>query len=136
MIHSFLAPTFIIGILCYFVYKIFALYARRRERLLFIEKLSEISLPNRFPAADLPEWSPADNSRFIALRIALTLCGMGLGLLIGYLLPSHDGNYSELLCTACMLFFGGLGTLAAFILEYKVFSGSGRRYPTDPERKA
>ncbi len=132
MIHSFLAPTFIIGILCYFFYKLFALYARRKERILFIEKMKDFNLSSPCIFPQLPEYS-SGNNKFVPLHIALTLSGMGFGLILGFLLSSYgldplsplsSNKDREIIYTASMLFFGGLGLLISFILEYKVFSKS------------
>ncbi len=123
---DFLTPPLVIGICVYGIYKLFELYARRRERIMLIEKLGNI------PSDDfsLPSFSNFRLSSYSALKGGCLLVGLGLGLLMGYIIcASTIENYvanlgswenkeiSGIIYGACVLLFGGIGLLTAFIIE-------------------
>ena len=117
-----LFPAIIVLGIAYAIYKLFELYARRKERIMMIEKLS-IGDSGIAPP-DIAKWfsPPTSNSSFGALRIGLLLTGIGLGLGITVIL-----NYCmdiqryerEVLYLASMLLFGGLGLTIAYLIEQK-----------------
>lgn len=121
-----MVPT-IMGIIAFFTYKIFELFARRRERILLIEKLTYTELTGNIKADELQ----MANNNFNALKLGCLLVGIGLGLLIGFIIcmlsipnsiePTyHLKQTMGIVYGSCTLIFGGLGLLIAFIIELKL----------------
>jgi hypothetical protein len=110
---------------------LFELFAHRKERLIMIEKFGSGFDPsmvqNKFT---FPEKS---QPMFGTLKIACLLLGVGLGLLVGFLVSQSfglnilmDGNNSYyiresvgVIYGASVMLFGGFGLLVAFILEMR-----------------
>lgn len=128
---DFIMVPVIVATIVLGIYKLFELFARRRERLALIEKLSEIkNLP--IDGFSLPNYS---NYKFSsgALKGGCLLVGLGLGLLIGFFIcyatfPNYIQNFkdweyrqiSSLIYGACILLFGGIGLITAFVIELKM----------------
>ena len=129
-----LTIAFVTGICVYGFYKLIELFVRRRERLLLVEKLSGIESPE---GIKLPSLYDGENmGRFMALRAGALIAGLGLGLLVGYIIATctmpenyealtHDAyhrllNMVDVLYGASTLLFGGLGLLIAFVVEWKM----------------
>lgn len=119
------------------LYKVIQLYATRRERILYIEKMTSIPSIAGEGGAPMPAlpWATSDRmSRFTALRWSLLLIGLGLGMLVAFFtalainpdIAIEPWNVAEeygIILGASMLFFGGLGLLISFLIE----SRAGRR---------
>jgi hypothetical protein len=131
---DFITQPLTVGIIFYFVYMTFELFARRKERLLLIEKIGQnIStmdqslLGNQFHSLipSIPKKS------FTGLRIGCLFIGIGLGLLIGlflnlfirscnYELSSWEINsFNSVAYGASVLLFGGLGLIISYHVENK-----------------
>ena len=121
----------IVGIISATIYYLFELFARRRERLALIEKLTEIkNLGQVEGRIDLNFGKSSDFSSW-GLRGGCLLVGLGLGLLIGFLIVNVFGlidfsNYRQddirvVVFGGSLFLFGGLGLLIAFVLEMKYF---------------
>ncbi len=139
--QNVLVPIFIVGIITLGIYRLFELFVRRKERMSIIDKLqnnvdpsvfaNKFSLPllNR-PEVKLPSSWP--------LRASLLLVGVGLGLLVGFFMEfsltnsmqpafaSYDWNVQNnisdsvaIIYLASVSLFGGLGLLAAYLIEQK-----------------
>lgn len=119
----FIALVFIMGF--YFFYKVLELYARRKERILIVEKLSAMD------CGKIPEFPLQPQTGSASLKGACLLMGLGIGMLFGYMLvllaldPTGMGgyNYNEMKSTiviASILIFGGGGLLTAFFAERKL----------------
>lgn len=121
--------VFVLGIIIYGTYKLFELFVRRRERLALIEKLGDSSSVNLQECKlYLPQ---SDSSLFTALKLGSLFSGMGIGILIGFFICNSfiegyaTGNnltwniqkQSDIVYGSCMLLFGGLGLLVAFVFE-------------------
>ncbi len=132
---DFISVPLTVGIVAFAFYKLIELYVRKKERLLIIEKLSQLenanvenfNLSGIFGGKNLP-WN-----QFISLRIGCLLMGLGLGLLIGFLIvnasipmSSHiqdSWNTRELMSIvygSSTLLFGGIGLVAGFVIERKL----------------
>lgn len=129
---DFIMVPLILGIITLGVYKIFELFACRRERMALIEKLGEkisnAALDEKF---SLPVYN---RSSFSALKGGFLMLGIGLGLLIGFLISaSAIPNYVSqndlswntrqmvgIIYGSCVLLFGGAGLLAAFLVENNI----------------
>ena len=113
-------------------YKLFELFVCKKERLLIIEKMGEKFTPDmlehKFSFSSIGKFSLS------ALKFGCLFMGLGLGLLIGYLIctatlegyaemESFNRNMREtssVVYSACILLFGGLGLLTAFLIELKI----------------
>ncbi len=127
---DFITIPLVVGIITLGIYKLFELFARKKERLSIIEKLGDkldisvmqqkVSLPVRVEG----------QFNFGTLKVASLLLGVGLGLLIGYFIciysvagyHSQEWNYTVsqsigVVYGASVLLFGGLGLLVAFLVE-------------------
>ena len=137
-----LTVIFVIGFCVLGTYKLFELYAKRKERILMIEKLAHL-----FENEDdkekplkikLPFISSNDlNFGYWPLRISLLLMGIGAGCLVAFFIqiisyinitPRID-SYRDwvrpirelvtLVNFASISLFGGAGLLAAYLIEQK-----------------
>jgi hypothetical protein len=129
---DFIVAPAITGIITYGTYKLFELFVCRRERLSIIEKLSDnqfLPAPGSF---SLPDYAQPRIS-YGALKGGSLLVGVGLGLIIGYIIctasipeyldPKRSWYPSEIISIvygSCVLIFGGIGLLTAFLLELKL----------------
>lgn len=128
---DFISIPLVVGIVTLGIYKLFELIIRRKERLTIIEKMGDKFEPsmieNKF---SFPERK--GNPMFGTLKIACLLLGIGLGLLVGYLicfntvygynsmnLQNNAYEVSGIIYGASVLLFGGLGLLVAFFVEMK-----------------
>lgn len=139
---SYITGWIIVGIVTLGIYKLFELFVGKKERLTIIEKLGDkldvSMLGNRFNL-------PMSNSpmSFSALKLGSLLLGMGLGLLVGYIIcastvpdyfTEHNWRINELtslIYGANVLLFGGLGLVVAFIVELKIFQKSKKSNTRD-----
>lgn len=126
---DFLVGPIVVATLCYFLYKILQLYGCRRERIMMIEKLE--LLPKNCEISGLNYGS--SDFRFVSLRWGAIIFGLGLGMLVAYLISMlnvstmyADGynyilnNAIEVVYAACTLLGGGLGLLTAFFVELRL----------------
>ena len=126
---EFLLPTTIVLGISYTIYKLFELFARRKERMTLIEKIN--SCEGISPSLKVPDLFLSSIPKFGALRIGLMLTGLGLGLaiaiILNYLIDWQNmvnagklpNQYGEILYFALMLLFGGLGLTKAYMVEQK-----------------
>jgi len=129
---DFIMIPLVVGIITLGIYKLFELFARRKERLALIEKLGEkidISMfENKF---SFPKFKTG-GSMYGTLKVACLLLGVGLGLLVGFFICQYylvnTGNsefynniweLANVVYGACTLLFGGLGLMVAFLIELK-----------------
>ncbi len=129
---SDLTPALVLAVIGLTMYKIVELFARRKERLELIQKLSG---NNTNLNANL---SFNNSNPFSSLKIGLLLVGVGLGCLIGIIIQTtctdslsfqfdklNEGvreNIDELVGTiyfACISTFGGIGLVTAYLIERK-----------------
>lgn len=99
------------------MYKLFELFAGRKERMMLIEKLSDKLTPELLGKG--PMYLPT-NLSFSGLRLGCLLIGLGLGLLVGFFIVDvalriHDA--SSVVYGACVLLFGGAGLLVSYLIE-------------------
>jgi hypothetical protein len=128
---DFLVAPLVVGIICYFTYMVFELFARKSERMKIIEKMGENFSPIDTSAVgmQLSSLLPSfPKKSFSALRFGALLTGLGFGLIVGLLLALFLKDYYHLvgnreidsICyCASLLLFGGLGLLIAYIVEKK-----------------
>lgn len=133
MMDFIMAPA-LFGIVTLGIYKFSELIICRRERLNIIEKMGEKLSPEMLEnKINLPS---VGNVSFSALKFGCLFMGLGLGLLIGYLICTMTlEGYAEIgserfgrnlretisvVYGACVLLFGGIGLLTAFLIELKI----------------
>lgn len=112
------------------IYKLFELFARRKERMMLIEKLENLSAEN---LPDKLSMLTSGSSSAGALRLGCLLLGVGLGLLTGFgivygMVPDYmQGgeiawqvrNTVSIIYGASTLLGGGLGLVISYIIELK-----------------
>ena len=131
MVEAIMVPA-VCGIFIFGFLKLFELFVCKKERLLIIEKMGEKFTPDmlehKFSFSSIGKFSSS------ALKFGCLFMGLGLGLLIGYLIctttlegyaemGSDRFNYREtssIVYGAFILLFGGLGLLTAFLIELKI----------------
>ncbi len=129
-----LESIFIVWIVFYYTYRLIGLFARRRERMLMIEKMNVAE-----GKMELPGY-PSEGRSFTGLRLGCLLIGVGLGLLIGLFVNAmfvhanyeiDDWRMYETAYGACVLLFGGIGLLVSYPLERKLMNrdASSQSYP-------
>jgi hypothetical protein len=127
---DFITIPLVVGMITLGIYKLFELFVKKKERLTIIEKLGDkldvsvmqtkLSLPVRIEG----------QFNFGTLKVACLLLGIGFGLLVGYFIclntvPGFNSdNFNNnayqaagVIYGASVLLFGGLGLLAAFMVE-------------------
>ena len=130
---DFITAPLIVGIITLGIYKLFELFACRRERITLIEKLGEkmsqtdLELNGKIC---LPDFNRPQLS-FGALKGGCLFLGVGLGLLVGFILSyvsfspydldRLDRGYTRemvgVIYGSCTLLFGGAGLVASFLIE-------------------
>lgn len=129
-------PIFIVGFICYFIYLIFELFARRVERKMLIEKLDPKDLPDfaktgysTFISAPL---SNEQSKSYRMLRLGMIFAGLGFGLLVTGLLTifyikemqEEYYNYHRVLDTfvssGCVVLSTAIFVLVGFVIEYRL----------------
>lgn len=118
------------------IYKVVELFVRKRERLMLISKLTEIS---NVDFKGIKFYS--SGNKFTALRVGCLMLGVGLGFLIGFFLNFviTEGNYEEfcnwqyydkvggIIYVACICIFGGIGLLVSYCTERKVENSENKK---------
>ena len=133
MVEAIMVPA-VCGMFIFGFLKLFELFVCKKERLLIIEKMGEKFTPDMLEHKI--NFSSIGKFSSSALKFGCLFMGLGLGLLIGYLICSTtlEGytnmgdvrlNYNmretiSIIYGACILLFGGLGLLIAFLVELKI----------------
>ncbi|MCL2097499.1 MAG: hypothetical protein FWH23_01900 [Bacteroidales bacterium] len=101
-------------------YCIIELFVHRRERLMLIDKLSQ---NQSFDLSKLNSFQGSDGI-FSGLKIGCLLCGLGLGFLTTFILNiafqyaiDNSFHLRGTLSIACVLTFGGIGLIVAYLIE-------------------
>ncbi len=127
---EFITIPLVVGICVAGTYGLFELFARRKERLTLIEKMSDKM--DRVPfdgKLGLPSYFKGIS--FSALKIGFLMAGIGLGILIGFFLniafseAIRNGNWNNremysAVYGASVLLCGGIGLIIAFLIEMKM----------------
>lgn len=132
---DFISVPLVVGICIAGVYGLFELFVRKKERLAIIEKIGDKIDASAF---GLPAYSGIPRLSFSALKAGCLLTGVGLGLLIGFIIVTsismssnmsymndswqgwYRGEITGTVYGASVLLFGGLGLIIAFIVELKI----------------
>ena len=131
MIEAIMVPA-VCGMFIFGFLKLFELFVCKKERLLIIEKMGDKFTPDMLEHKI--NFSSVGKFSSTALKFGCLFMGLGLGLLIGYLICSTTlEGYAEMesfnrsmretvsiIYGACILLFGGIGLLTAFLVELKI----------------
>ena len=125
---DFIMVPLIVGIVCAGIYGLFELFVRKKERLAIIEKIGDKLDPSADVKIGLPRLSA--NFSFSSLKAGCLLAGVGLGVLVGFIISVSTTNYDlknwgerEMVSSiygASVLLFGGIGLIIAFLVEMKI----------------
>ena len=130
---DFIMVPVVCGIFVLGFYKLFELFVCKKERLAIIEKIGEKFSPDMLE--NKINLSSVGNLSFSALKFGCLFMGLGLGLLMAYLIctttienyatPNADWGWEvrqtvSVIYGACVLLFGGIGLLSAFLVELKI----------------
>lgn len=127
---GYVTAWIVVSIITLGIYKLFELFVGKKERLAMIEKWGD----RRDVSASDPAFPAGTSfmSSFSALRLGCLLLGMGVGFLTGYLIcattvpgyfTDHTRGMNELtslIYGGSVLIFGGLGLVAAFMVELRI----------------
>ncbi len=126
---DFIMAPLIVGIVCAGTYGLFELFARRKERMAIIEKIGD-KLDTTAFEDQLCSFNYLRNFSFSSLKLGCLLTGIGLGLLVGFiidtsLLSYHGADWYryDIAATtngASVLLFGGISLIIAFLVELKM----------------
>lgn len=129
---DFISAPLIVGIACASVYGLFELFVRRKERLAIIEKMGD-KLDASFFEGKLGLPNYMTRFSFSSLKAGCLLAGIGLGLLVGFIINTslafnssfyedewYRGEMAGTAYGASVLLFGGIGLIVAFIVEMKM----------------
>ena len=131
MFEAIMVPA-VCGMFIFGFLKLFELFVCKKERLLIIEKMGDKFTPDMLEHKI--NFSSVGKFSSTALKFGCLFMGLGLGLLIGYLICSTTlEGYAEMesfnrsmretvsiIYGACILLFGGIGLLTAFLVELKI----------------
>lgn len=136
---DFISIPLVVGICIAGVYGLFELIVRKKERLAIIEKIGDKLDASAFEGKlGLPTYGGLSRVSFSALKAGCLLAGIGLGLLVGFIISTtfamstnmtymgddwqgwYRGEITGTVYGASVLLFGGLGLIIAFIVELKM----------------
>ena len=110
------------------IYKVIEMFVHKRERLMLISKITELS---NIDFKGINFYS--SGNKYTALRVGLLMLGVGLGFFVGFFLnlmtvsgkldTLYEWQYYEkvggILYVACICIFGGIGLLISYLTERK-----------------
>ncbi len=131
---DFITVPLVMAIITTGIYRLFELYARRKERIMLIERMKDCAVQSPVqPPAFMGNLQPSlfGQPSFSALKVGLLLLGLGLGLLVGFSVcynfmpdyvddPWRYRSVASIIYGASVLLFGGLGLVLAFVLELRL----------------
>lgn len=123
---DFITTPLTTAIVFYFIYRLFELFVRRSERMMYISKMRDNCPAN----LHLPDLWPRRMGSFSALRVGCLILGLGLGLLVAFFinamaLPGFTSGKTSwemrqvvgTVYGACVLIFGGAGLIVSYAVE-------------------
>jgi hypothetical protein len=105
---------------------LFELFVRKKERLTIIDKIGDKLTPEILSgkidfSTNIPKLS------FSALKFGCLFMGLGIGILVAFAVHYNFADFVEssyqirgAVYGSCVLLFGGLGLIIAFIIELKI----------------
>lgn len=134
---GYITGWIVVGIVTLGIYKLFELFVGKKERLAIIERMGDkIDFSMMKGKFSFP--IGASSFSFSSLKLGSLLLGMGLGLLLGYLICAttipnyyssnwHLDDLASMIYGASVLLFGGLGLIIAFIIELKITKDNSKK---------
>ncbi len=129
---DFISVPLVAGMVFLAIYKVFKLFVCRRERIMLIEKMENLSNKDlNLSGLSLDRDSINFGGKFVALRIGGLLIGLGLGIFVGVLVAyalfpevqhlqqSLSWGVPSMVMGGSVLFFGGLGLVTSFLVELR-----------------
>ena len=123
---DFIMLPAVMGIITLGIYKLFELFVRKKERLIIIDKIGDKLTPEILSgkidfSTNIPKIS------FSALKFGCLFVGLGIGMLVAFAVHYNFADFVEssyqirgAVYGSCVLLFGGLGLITAFIVELKL----------------
>ena len=123
---DFIMVPAVMGIITLGIYKLFELFVRKKERLMIIDKIGDKLTPEILSgkidfSTNIPKFSS------LALKFGCLFMALGIGMLVAFAVHYNFADFMEssyqirsAVYGSCVLLFGGLGLLIAFIVELKV----------------
>lgn len=129
---DFITVPLVAGIVFFAIYKVFKLFVCRRERIMLIEKMENLSNKDlNLSGLSLDSDSINFGGKFVSLRIGGLLIGLGLGIFVGVMVDyalfpevqnlhhSLSWGVPSMVMGGSVLFFGGLGLVISFLVELR-----------------
>lgn len=129
---DFISVPLVAGMVFLAIYKVFKLFVCRRERIMLIEKMENLSNKDlNLSGLSHDRDSINFGGKFVALRIGGLLIGLGLGIFVGVLVAyalfpevqhlqqSLTWGTPSMVMGGSVLFFGGLGLVISFLVELR-----------------
>lgn len=125
MLDFIMVPA-VVGIITLGIYRLFELFVRKKERLIIIDKIGDKLTPEILSgkidfSTDIPKLSSS------ALKFGCLFMGLGIGMLVAFAVHYNFADFVEssyqirgAVYGSCVLLFGGLGLITAFIVELKL----------------
>ena len=125
MLDFIMVPA-VVGIITLGIYRLFELFVRKKERLIIIDKIGDKLTPDILSgkidfSTNIPKFS------FSALKFGCLFMGLGIGMLVAFAVHYNFADFVEssyqiksAIYGSCVLLFGGLGLIIAFIIELKI----------------
>lgn len=128
---DFITVPLVTGIVFFAIYKVFKLFVCRRERIMLIEKmenLSDKSIDLSGLSLDTGSSNSGFGGKYLSLRVGALLLGVGVGIFAGMMQCWHmnpdwiidsrvQWGAPSIILGGCTLLFGGLGLIVAFVVE-------------------
>lgn len=121
-----MTQVFVVAIIFGAIYKVIELFVRRRERIMLIDKITPGEIGHIDFNKLMNSTSVNSDSRFTAIKWGLFVIGLGLGFVVSTMVNSlspevfDSWRLRDSLNIGCILVFGGLGLVAAFLIEMKI----------------
>lgn len=118
-----MSDVLMIAVIFYFLYKIIELFVHKKERLLLIDKIEKIGQVGNINGIQeirsLFMTTPETGKKFWSLRWGLLLAGVGLGMVVGYVMATYIDSHLGWgqIETASAFLFGGIALAISFIVE-------------------
>ena len=123
---DFIMVPAVMGIITLGIYKLFELFVRKKERLTIIDKIGDKLTPEIL-SGKIDFSTNIPKLYFSALKFGCLFMGLGIGMLVAFDVHYNFADFVEssyqiigAIYGSCVLLFGGLGLIIAFIIELKI----------------
>ncbi|MBE6297165.1 MAG: hypothetical protein E7088_01560 [Bacteroidales bacterium] len=123
---DFIMVPAVMGIITLGIYKLFELFVRKKERLIIIDKIGDKLTPEIL-SEKIDFSTNIPKLYFSALKFGCLFMGLGIGMLVAFTIHYNFADFVEssyqiigAIYGSCVLLFGGLWLIIAFIIELKI----------------